>query len=185
MMRDLSMHVLDIAQNSIKANANLVIVTFDIANNRFLSFEVKDDGCGMSPELLAQVTDPFTTTRTTRKVGLGIPMLQQSAEMSGGSFRIDSTVEVGTTIQAVFDLKNIDCIPMGEMCDTLLALVILNPDKPDFLFKATSNEATAEFDTRTVRAVLGEVPLNEPDIITWIKESIEEEFKPILEVSFL
>jgi len=182
-MRDLSMHVLDIAQNSIKAKAKLVTVSFVMEENGRLAFSVADDGCGMTPEFLARVTDPFTTSRTTRKVGLGIPMLKQSAEMSGGDFGIKSEVGVGTTIHAVFDTRNIDCIPMGDICDSLLTLVMLNPDEPEFIFQASSPAAEASFDTRQLREVLGGVPLNEPDVIAWMKESIEEEFKPILEVS--
>ncbi|MBE5794117.1 MAG: sensor histidine kinase, partial [Clostridiales bacterium] len=140
-MRDLSMHVLDIAQNSIKAGATLVTISFDKDENNMLTFTVKDDGCGMSEEFLKKVTDPFTTTRTTRKVGLGIPMLKQSAEMSDGAFSIQSTVNVGTTISATFHLGHIDCIPMGEICDTLLTLVTLNPEKPEFVFEARAGEA--------------------------------------------
>lgn len=181
-MRDLSMHVLDIAQNSIKAGATLVELLFHRDAQGMLKFSVKDNGCGMSPEFLATVTDPFTTTRTTRKVGLGIPMLKHSAEITGGSFSIESTVGEGTTITAVFNTKNIDCIPMGEICDTLLTLVMLNPEKPEFLFEASSPEAEAVFATAQVREALGGLPLNEPDIVAWIKESIDEEFKPILEV---
>ena len=182
-MRDLSMHVLDIAQNSIKAGAKLVTVSFVMEANGRLAFTVEDDGCGMTPEFLACVTDPFTTSRTTRKVGLGIPMLKQSAEMCGGDFDIQSEVGKGTVIRSVFDTANIDCIPMGDICDSLLTLVMLNPDKPEFLFQASSPAAQAVFDTRQVREVLGGVPLNEPMVIAWMKESIEEEFKPILEVS--
>lgn len=182
-MRDLSMHVLDIVQNSIKAGAKLVTVTFERDANDLLTFTVADDGCGMNAAFLARVTDPFTTTRTTRKVGLGIPMLKQSAEMCGGSFGIESEEGRGTTIRASFDLRNIDCIPMGEICDTLLTLVVLNPETPEFFFHAVSCDREALFDTRQVRAVLTGVALNEPDIAAWIKESIDEEFKPILEVS--
>lgn len=181
-MRDLSMHVLDIVQNSIKANAELITVTFTRDENNVLTFTVEDDGCGMSAEFLAKVTDPFTTTRTTRKVGLGIPMLKQSSEMAGGTFHLESEVGKGTTISASFDLKNIDCIPMGEMCDSLLTLVILNPDHPEFVFKATSPTSEAYFDTRMVREAVGGISLNESDISAWMKESIDEEFKPILEV---
>lgn len=182
-MRDLSMHVLDIAQNSIKAKARLVTVAFDADPNGKLTFSVRDDGCGMSPDFLSRVTDPFTTSRTTRKVGLGIPMLKQSAEMCGGTFGIESEVGVGTYIHATFDTRNIDCIPLGDICDSLLTLVVLNPDEPEFLFRASSPESEATFDTRQLRAVLGGVSLNEPDVIAWMKESLEEEFKPILEVS--
>ena len=182
-MRDLSMHVLDIAQNSIKAGAKLVTIRFVRYENGRLTFSVQDDGCGMKPDFLARVTDPFTTSRTTRKVGLGIPMLKQSAEMCGGEFGIESEPGFGTTIHASFDTANIDCIPMGDICDSLLTLVMLNPEQPEFLFQASSPAAEACFDTRQLREVLGGVPLNEPDVVAWMKESIEEEFKPILEVS--
>jgi len=176
------MHVLDIVQNSIKANATLITVSFTRDENDIFTFTVEDDGCGMSPEFLAKVTDPFTTTRTTRKVGLGIPMLKQSSEMAGGTFSLQSELGKGTIISASFDLKNIDCIPMGEMCDSLLTLVILNPDRPEFVFKASSPTMEAFFDTRMVREAVGGISLNESDISAWMKESIDEEFKPILEV---
>ena len=181
-MRDLSMHVLDIVQNSIKAGAKLIVVSFVRNAEGILTFTVKDDGCGMSPEFLARVTDPFTTTRTTRRVGLGIPMLKQSAEAAGGAFSLESELGKGTVISASFDLRNIDCIPMGELCDSLFTLVLLNPDTPEFVFTAQSPEAEAEFDTRIVRQALGGISLNEPDVSAWIKESIDEELKPILEV---
>ena len=173
------MHVLDIAQNSIKAEASLVTVSFVMNGEGWLTFSVQDDGCGMSPDFLARVTDPFTTSRTTRKVGLGIPMLKQSAEMCGGAFGIESEVGVGTTIHASFDTRNIDCIPMGDICDSLLTLVMLNPDQPEFLFQASSPTAEAMFDTRQLREVLGGVPLNEPDILEWIGGYLAEQYEEI------
>ncbi len=180
-MRDLSLHVLDIAQNSIKAEATLVQITFAIDAAGWLKLTIADDGCGMTPEFVQKVTDPFTTTRTTRRVGLGIPMLQQSAEVTGGTLTIESQVGMGTTLTATFDLRNIDCPPMGEMCDTLLTLVVLNPDTPEFVFEATAPALEASFDTRVLREAMGGLPLNEPDIVEWMKASITEEFKPILE----
>ena len=177
------MHVLDIVQNSIKAGATLVTVAFTVDENRVLTFSVRDDGCGMTPEFLARVTDPFTTTRTTRRVGLGIPMLKQSAEMAGGTFGIESEVGKGTCIHASFDLTNIDCIPMGDICDSLITLIVLNPETPDFVFQASAPGREALFDTRQVREALGGVSLAEPEVAAWMKESIDEEFKPILEVS--
>lgn len=177
------MHVLDIVQNSIKASATLVTVAFTVDENRVLTFSVRDDGCGMTPEFLARVTDPFTTTRTTRRVGLGIPMLKQSAEMAGGTFGIESEVGKGTCIHASFDLTNIDCIPMGDICDSLITLIVLNPETPDFVFQASAPGREALFDTRQVREALGGVSLAEPEVAAWMKESIDEGFKPILEVS--
>ena len=181
-MRDLSMHVLDIAQNSIKANAKTVKITLTVDERQWLTAVFEDDGAGMAPELLAKVTDPFTTTRTTRKVGLGIPLLKENAELTGGTVTIASTPGQGTTLTATFNLSHIDCPPMGDMCDTLLTLVILNPEQPDFVFKARSPGREADFDTRTVREALGGVPLNEPEVVQWMRDSINEEFKPILEV---
>ena len=176
------MHVLDIAQNSVKANAKLVVIVFAISEDGWLTMSFQDDGCGMSPEFLAKVQDPFTTTRTTRKVGLGIPLLKENAELTGGTIAIESTVGVGTTLTARFDRKHIDCPPMGEICDTLLTLVVMNPETPDFVFEARSPVAEASFDTRVVREAMGGLPLNAPELIEWMKESITEEFKPILEV---
>ena len=181
-MRDLSLHVLDIAQNSIKAQAKLVRIAFDVDIDGWLRLTVEDDGCGMSPELLKRVQDPFTTTRTTRKVGLGIPMLKHNAEATGGELAIESEPGVGTKLCATLNLRHIDCPPMGAICDTLLSLVVLNPDTPDFVFEACAPEARASFDTRVIRQAAPDVPLNAPELIEWMKASIEEEFKPILEV---
>ena len=181
MMRDLSMHVLDIAQNSIHAKAKLVTITFLMDGHGWLTLTVQDDGTGMSPELFQKVSDPFTTTRTTRKVGLGIPMLLQSAEASGGRLALQSEPGKGTSLTVTFHLQHIDCPPMGNMCDTLLSLVILNPDQPEFLFTAFSPNQEASFDTRPLREAMGGLPLNGPDMIAWMKDAIEEEFKPILE----
>lgn len=181
-MRDISLHVLDIVQNSIKAGANKVTVDFFKDENGWLTMSVIDDGCGMSEDFLKRVQDPFTTTRTTRKVGLGIPLLKENTERTGGGISLQSEVGVGTTITARFDTDNIDCPPMGAICDTLLTLVLLNPTKPEFVFTAKSPSSEAMFDTAQVKQALGGVPLNAPDVASWIQSSIEEEFKPILEV---
>jgi anti-sigma regulatory factor (Ser/Thr protein kinase) len=181
-MRDLSMHVLDIAQNSVKANAKTVDIAFAVNRDGLMTITFTDDGDGMAPELLRTVTDPFTTTRTTRKVGLGLPLLKENAELTGGSVSIRSKPGEGTTVTAVFDLNHVDCPPMGDMCDTLLTLVALNPETPEFVFSARAPGKQADFDTRVVRRALGDVPLNAPDVVGWMREAITEEFKPILEV---
>jgi hypothetical protein len=176
------MHVLDIAQNSVKANAKTVSISFTVDEHDLLTIIFTDDGDGMAPQLLHHVTDPFTTTRTTRKVGLGIPLLKENAERTGGSVTIQSELGKGTTLTAVFDLRNIDCPPMGSMCDTLLTLVLLNPQTPAFIFTARGHGLQADLDTREIQRALGEVPLNDPDVAQWLRDAIEEEFKPILEV---
>ena len=183
-MRDLSMHVLDIAQNSVKAQARTVSISMDISTDGWLTLIFADDGCGMSADFLAKVADPFTTTRTTRKVGLGIPLLKENAELTGGGVIIQSAVGKGTTLTATFCLTHIDCPPMGAMCDTLFTLVLLNPDAPEFVFLASGYGLTASFDTRVVRDALGGVPLSDPEVAQWMRESINEEFKPILEVQY-
>ena len=103
--------------------------------------------------------------------------------MAGGTFDIESEVGKGTCIHASFDLTNIDCIPMGDICDSLITLIVLNPETPDFVFQASAPGREALFDTRQVREALGGVSLAEPEVAAWMKESIDEEFKPILEVS--
>ena len=180
-MRDLSMHVLDIAQNSIQAEAKQVSIDFLVDERRWLTLTVEDDGTGMPSELFQKVMNPFTTTRTTRRVGLGIPLLLQSAESSGGQLTMRSEPGEGTILTATFDLNHIDCPPMGNMCDSLLSLVVLNPDKPEFVFTATAPGKEASFDTRVLREAMAGLPLNGSDIIAWMRETIEEEFKPILE----
>jgi hypothetical protein len=181
-MRDLSMHVLDIAQNSVKANAGTVFISFAQDAAGKLTLTVRDDGDGMAPELLSRVTDPFVTTRTTRRVGLGIPLIQVNAEATGGGVTIESEPGKGTALTATFYRGHIDCPPMGAMCDTLLSLVLLNPDRPDFVFEASFPGRTADFDTRTVREALRGAPLNNPEVADWIRQAIDEAFKPILEV---
>lgn len=176
------MHVLDIAQNSVKANAGTVTISLSEDERGWLTAVFQDDGDGMKPELLSRVTDPFTTTRTTRKVGLGLPLLKENAELTGGTVAIQSEPGVGTTVTATFNRRHIDCPPMGDMCDTLITLVLMNPEKPEFVFIARSPGHEAEFDTRVVRQALGDVPLNEPEVAQWIRDAINEEFKPILEV---
>lgn len=178
-MRDLSLHMLDLAQNSVKAEASLVTIRLELAEDGWLTFTLLDDGKGMSPELLTRVTSPFATTRTTRKVGLGIPMMQETARRTGGDLTITSTEGVGTTLIATLDTKSLDCLPLGDVAGTLLSLFIGCPDKPDFLFEGKTPEGECSFDTRVVRAVLGGIPLNEPAVVGWMQDALNEEINPI------
>lgn len=173
-MRELSLNVLDIAQNSISAKATLITITVEesVSNNRLL-ISIEDNGCGMSDEQLSRVRDPFYTTRTTRKVGMGIPLFRMAAEMTGGSLDICSTVSVGTAITATFVLNHIDRPPLGDMVDTMVTLIRLN-DQIDFVYRHMVNNAVFEADTRAFREILGDVPLSEPDIIHWISEYLTE-----------
>ena len=179
-MRDLSLHLLDLAQNSITAGASLVTVKISVDAAGMLTMELIDNGKGMAPELLERVTSPFATTRTTRKVGLGIPMMKENAEKAGGTFRLGSELGRGTTLTATMDTKNIDCLPLGDLTGTLLSLMLTNPLQPDFLFEGKTPKGECSFDTREVRKVLGsEIPFNEPSVAAWLKEALEEEIEPI------
>ena len=178
-MRDLSLHILDLAQNSVKAEATLVTIRLEMDEKGWLTFTLTDDGKGMSPELLSRVTSPFATTRTTRKVGLGIPMMQETARRTGGDLTITSTEGQGTTLQATLDTTNLDCLPLGDIAGTILSLVIGCPDKPDFLFEGSTPKGACSFDTREVRRVLDGIPLNEPAVVEWMRGALNEEINPI------
>ena len=179
-MRDISLHLSDIVQNSITAGASRVEIGFCLDMRKVLTVSVRDDGCGMSPELLERVQSPFTTTRTTRKVGLGIPLLTQNARLSGGDIRIQSEVGAGTLIEATFHTDSIDCLPVGDLAETMATLVLSNPDRPDFILTCSSPEGEMQFSTKEIRVALGGVSLAEPEVYQWILASLKEEIQPIL-----
>ena len=178
-MKELSLHILDITKNSVSAGAKDIRLTLTEAEDHTLSIVIADDGRGMTPEFLARVTDPFTTTRTTRKVGLGIPLMAQNARLTGGDVRLESTVGKGTQMTATLDSGSIDCLPLGDLAGTMTTLISANPDKPDFVLVCKSEKGEMLFDTRQVRQVLSGVPLNEPEITAWMLEAIQEEIEPI------
>ena len=179
-MRDLSLHLLDLAQNSISAGAATVTIRIGIDDNGWLKMTLEDDGKGMSPELLRRVTSPFATTRTTRKVGLGIPMMMENAEKAGGTLHIESEVGRGTVLTVTMDTRNIDCLPLGDLTGTLLSLMLTNPLVPDFVFEGKTPKGECSFDTREVRKVLGsDIPLNEPSVASWLQDALKEEIDPI------
>ena len=171
-MRELSLNVLDIAQNSIVADATLVSVTVKETDG-VLRITIGDNGRGMTAEQLEQIRDPFYTTRTTRRVGMGIPLFRMAAEMAGGTLTIESEVGVGTTVTASFRLDHIDRMPLGDIAGTMESLIQLNPTI-DFLYRHTVGDKSFELDTRELREVLGDVPLSEPDILAWISGNLEE-----------
>ncbi len=178
-MKDLSLHVLDIVQNSVVAGALLIKIDVieDIKSDK-LTLIVEDNGKGMSKEFLERVTDPFSTSRTTRKVGLGIPMFKHAAESTGGSFSIESEVGKGTKTMAVFGHSHIDRQPLGDMAETMFSLVGCNKDI-DFIYKHIHNENEFVFDTKEIKKLLDGVDITEPDILMWIKSYIEEGIEEI------
>lgn len=166
--------MLDIAQNSVRAGAKLIAVTVDEQpQNDLLTITVADNGCGMTPEQVASVTDPFFTTRTTRKVGLGVPFLKMAAEMTGGQLSIDSAPGVGTTVTASFGLSHIDRMPLGDIAATVCSLVQCNPDI-DFTYTCRAGVREFTADTRRFREVLEGVPLSNPEVVGFIGDYIRE-----------
>ena len=179
MMRELSDNIMDIAQNSISAGATLTEVHVKVSHaDNMITFVFRDDGCGMSEELVKSVIEPFTTTRKTRKVGLGLPLLKQTAEMTGGALEIQSTVGVGTMVTATFGLDHIDRPPMGDVAGAWFSLVVMNPEK-DFLFTYDYDGQVFTFDTREVRAAVDPIPLNQMEISAWIKDCISTEINEL------
>lgn len=185
-MRELSLNVMDIAQNSISAGASLITITVEEdAELDELSISIGDNGRGMTPEQVEHVTDPFFTTRTTRSVGLGVPLFKMEAEMTGGRFSLESTLGVGTTTTAVFKPSSVDMIPLGDINGTVSMLVMMNPDL-DFLYTRSYKPMEGErrefaLDTRELRTVLGEdVPLNLPDVTGWVNEFLSENTDELL-----
>ena len=179
-MKELSLNILDIAENSVKARATLTEIKI-IEENDLLTLTITDDGCGMTEEILKTVSDPFYTTRTTRKVGMGIPLLKLESELTGGSLNITSKHiseypdEHGTVVTATFYKNHIDCTPLGDVVSSITTLIQGHPDT-DFLFIHKTEEKEVSLDTRELRGVLGDVPLNTYDVIKWIEEYLNEQY---------
>lgn len=173
-MKELSLHILDIAKNSVTANADNITISVTETAQHVLTISIADDGKGMSPELLAQVTDPFTTTRTTRKVGMGIPLFRMAAQQTGGTFSIESTEGEGTTTTAVFHTDHLDCAPMGDLAG-VTAILIQGSPSVDITLERATPKGSYVFSTKEVREYLGgEVSLDEPEVFTWLNDYLEE-----------
>lgn len=167
------MHILDIAENSLRAGASLIRIEIiaDVAADK-LTVTIVDNGSGMSKEMLDRVRSPFTTTRTTRKVGLGIPLFAAGCECTDGHLDIESTPGEGTKLTAVYSYSHIDRPPLGSVAETIAALVLANPEI-DFVYTA-KKDAVFEFDTRAIKATLDGVAITEPAVMSFIREYLEE-----------
>jgi hypothetical protein len=174
-MKELSLHLLDVAQNSIAAGAGQIDLSIREDGAGLCRMAVADNGRGMSPEFLAGVLDPFTTTRTTRKVGLGLPLLRLTAEQTGGGLDIQSREGVGTTVTALLHTDHIDCPPFGDLPSTV-SLLIQGAPQVEWTYRHTTPRGEAALDTRELRQVLGpHVPLSEPSVALWIQEYLQEQ----------
>lgn len=173
-MEDLSLHILDIAENSITAGASKIQIkiTEDIEKN-LLRIEITDNGRGMDEETIKMAYDPFFTTKTTRRVGLGIPLIAQAARESMGNISIMSKSGEGTTITANFQYNHIDRKPAGDIAKTLTVLIAANPEI-DFIYEHRRNDSTYHMDTIEIKTNLGDVPINDPKVIKFIKDDISK-----------
>ncbi|MBM4327254.1 MAG: ATP-binding protein [Deltaproteobacteria bacterium] len=178
-MEDLSLHILDVAENGITAGASLVRITVeeDTQQDR-LSITVEDNGRGMAPDFLAKALDPFVTTRTTRKVGMGLSLLQQTAAEADGDLKVESSPGRGTTVRATMRHSHIDRKPLGDMAVTMITLIEGNPDV-DFTYLHRKDGNEFSLDTRDLREELEEVPLNNPAVIEFIRKSVASGLKEI------
>jgi anti-sigma regulatory factor (Ser/Thr protein kinase) len=179
-MKELSLNILDIAQNSIKANAAHLTIRLTKTGSR-LTVEIADDGTGMSPDFVQEAANPFTTTRTTRKVGMGLPLFKLAAEQTGGTFSIESQQAAkpgdahGTTVTATFDTAHVDCEPLGDITETILTLIQGNPDL-SLTYEWISEAGEQRLSTDEMREILREdVPLNSPDVLAWARAYLNGE----------
>lgn len=176
-MRELSLHILDIAQNSIKAKAtNIKIEINEQPAEDLLEITITDNGCGMSKELLERVKDPFATTRTTRKVGMGISLFESAAMQCGGKLEIESELGIGTKLYVTFQHSSIDRAPIGDMASTMQTLILSDPEI-NYVYTHKGPEGEFVFDTAEIKNVLGDVEINSPEILNWVCEYINEGLK--------
>jgi len=176
-VEDLSLHILDLVENSVDAGATEVEITVtEDSVNDFLSLEISDNGRGMDAETMKTATDPFFTTKTVRKVGLGLPFLKQAAEECDGHFSLVSEKGKGTAVSASFKRSHIDRKPLGDIGATIIVLIAGNPGL-DIIFTYKRDDYSYYLNTREIREDLEKIPINLPEVLKLIKENISEGIK--------
>lgn len=171
-MKDIAFHITDLAENSVRAGAARIELLLRLAG-RQLTLRIRDDGCGMDPATLRRATDPFYTTRTTRRVGLGLPFLIQNAEQCGGSAEVRSEPGHGTEVEARFPIDDIDCPPAGDLAATLMQAVVSYPDV-DFRVQLRCGEREEAISSRELREALGDLPLGHAGVAVRIRSLFGE-----------
>jgi anti-sigma regulatory factor (Ser/Thr protein kinase) len=173
-MLELAEHILDIAENSVRAGAKLIEISIseDSAQD-LLTIEIADDGCGIKKEDLKKVLNPFFTTKTVRRVGLGLPLIASAAETTGGKMSLESTEGKGTKLTVTFHLRHVDRQPMGNISSVLITLIVGNSEV-DFIYKHWCDGRQFIFDTRLIRQEIEDVPISHPEILKYIKGVIKE-----------
>ncbi len=173
-MLELALHILDIVENSVRAGATLVrvLIRENRAKDLFL-MRITDNGSGMTPEERQRALDPFYTTKKVRRVGLGLPMLSDAADRTGGKMTLRSKPQTGTVVEAAFGLSHIDRQPMGNIVSTLITIIVGNPGI-DLLYRHEVDGRTYLLDTREIKKELEDVPLNHPEVTGFLREHIAE-----------
>ncbi len=183
-MLELSMHILDLVQNSLAAQATRVEIRIrEDLKQDLLSVEVRDNGRGMPGEMIRKVTDPFFTSRTTREIGLGLPLLKEAAERCGGRLEVESREGEGTKVLAMFQLDHLDRAPLGDMGETLALLITGNPEA-DFFYHHEVDGESYRLDTREMREILGPVHLDDPSLFGFVRQDVQKGLKAIGAASF-
>jgi anti-sigma regulatory factor (Ser/Thr protein kinase) len=173
-MNEIALNILDVAENSVSANSTLIeIDVLADSTDDTLTVKIIDNGKGMNEETVKNVTDPFYTTRTTRKVGMGTSLFKMAAEQTGGSFTLTSKVGEGTSVTAVFTLSSIDRMPLGDITETIRTLVTMNSGI-DWIYRFKNDNESFTLDTREMKEILDGVPLSDPDVSMYIKEMLTE-----------
>ena len=179
-MRELSLHILDIIENSRRAEADLIkIIIKEKIKENLLKIVIEDNGSGITQEKLNEITDPFITSRTTRDVGLGLSLFKAAAESCAGNFKIDSKVNKGTKVKADFQYDHIDRAPIGDMTSTLSNFIAANGDQVDIVYHHYYKDENFKFDTRKIKSELDDVSIQSRQITAWIREYIEENLSEI------
>ena len=178
-MKELSMHVYDLMENSTAANATEVWLTVrDSKKDNVYAFTIEDNGKGMSPEFMAKVTDPYTTSRTTRKVGLGLPLIKMNTEHCGGGMKLQSELGKGTRLDFWFQLDNIDRPPMGDLSGTIVMLCAAHQDI-HIIYTHTTDSGEFTFDTEEIKEALDGMDMNDVKVFKWLKEMVQENLEEI------
>jgi anti-sigma regulatory factor (Ser/Thr protein kinase) len=173
-MEDLSLHILDIAENAVEAGATAIhILVSEDPSKDLLLLEIRDNGRGMDPETAQRAIDPFYTTRTTRRVGLGLPFLNEAAEAAQGTLDIISSPGKGTTIRATFRLSHIDRKPLGDIVETMVALIAGQPEM-NFTYRHECGLEAYTFSTADIRQRLGEEPLNSLRVLGFVRDYLHQ-----------
>jgi anti-sigma regulatory factor (Ser/Thr protein kinase) len=179
-LEDLSLHILDVAENAVRAKAHCVWIRVrENLDTDLLEIEIEDDGQGMEPEMAEQVLDPFVTTRKTRRIGLGLPLLADAARMTGGEVQVSSEPGKGTLVRASFQHGHIDRKPLGDMGSTLVSLLLANPDA-DYIYEHRRDKRSFCLDTREIRRELAPVPLDRPEVLNWVREQVREGLRQVV-----